>query len=157
MINLYNGTDPIINPWLFYAADVIHGIKIVMILVCIALALTSLLYLGYFSDAMENAEIGYPERQTYIDRAKKHLHHKFKVFLVGTVVSIVLTILIPSKNLIYTMAISSMLTPDTVEYVYETTGKTANDIINGGSEIIKETIDYGIDKINELRRGDNDE
>lgn len=156
MINLYNGTNPIINPWLFYAADVIHGIKIVMILVCIALALTSLLYLGCFSDAMENAEIRYSEKQTYIDRAKKHLH-KFKVFLVGTIVSIILTILIPSKNLIYTMAISSMLTPDTVEYVYETTGKTANDIINGGSEIIKETIDYGIDKINELRRGDNDE
>ena len=153
MINLYNGTDPIINPWLFYTADVIHGIKIVMILVCIALALTSLLYLGCFSDAMENAEIEYPERQTYIDRAKKHLH-KFKVFLVGTIVSVVLTILIPSKNLIYTMAISSMLTPDTVEYVYETTGKTANDIINGGSEIIKETIDYGIDKINELRKGE---
>lgn len=152
MINLYNGTDPIINPWLFYAADVIHGIKIVMILVCIALALTSLLYLGCFSDAMENAEIRYSEKQTYINRAKKHLH-KFKVFLVGTIVSVVLTILIPSKNLIYTMAISSMLTPDTVEYVYETTGKTANDIINGGSEIIKETIDYGIDKINELRKG----
>lgn len=156
MINLYNGTDPIINPWLFYVADVIHGIKIVMILVCIALTLTSLLYLGCFSDAMENAEIRYSEKQTYIDRAKKHLH-KFKVFLVGTIVSVILTILIPSKNLIYTMAISSMLTPDTVEYVYETTGKTANDIINGGSEIIKETIDYGIDKINELRRGDNDE
>ena len=152
MINLYNGTDPIINPWLFYAADVIHGIKIVMILVCIALTLTSLLYLGCFSDAMENAEIRYSEKQTYIDRAKKHLH-KFKVFLVGTIVSVILTILIPSKNLIYTMAISSMLTPDTVEYVYETTGKTANDIINGGSEIIKETIDYGIDKINELRKG----
>lgn len=153
MINLYNGTDPIINPWLFYVADVIHGIKIVMILVCIALALTSLLYLGCFSDAMENAEIGYPESQTYIDRAKKKHFHKFKLFLVGTIVSVVLTILIPSKNLIYTMAISSMLTPDTVEYVYETTGKTANDIINGGSEIIKETIDYGIDKINELRKG----
>lgn len=153
MINLYNGTDPIINPWLFYAADVIDGIKIVMILVCIALALTSLLYLGCFSDAMENAEIRYSEKQTYIDRAKKHLR-KFKVFLVGTIVSVVLTILIPSKNLIYTMAISSMLTPDTVEYVYETTGKTANDIINGGSEIIKETIDYGIDKINELRKGE---
>ena len=153
MINLYNGTDPIINPWLFYAADVIHGIKIIMILVCIALALTSLLYLGCFSDAMENAEIRYSEKQTYIDRAKKHLR-KFKVFLVGTIVSVVLTILIPSKNLIYTMAISSMLTPDTVKYVYETTGKTANDIINGGSEIIKETIDYGIDKINELRKGE---
>lgn len=152
MINLYNGTDPIINPWLFYVADVIHGIKIVMILVCIALTLTSLLYLGCFSDAMENAEIRYSEKQTYIDRAKKHLR-KFKVFLVGTIVSIILTILIPSKNLIYTMAISSMLTPDTVEYMYETTGKTANDIINGGSEIIKETIDYGIDKINELRKG----
>ena len=153
MINLYNGTDPIINPWLFYAADVIHGAKIIMILVCIALVLTSLLYLGCFSDAMENAEIRYSEKQTYIDRAKKHLR-KFKVFLVGTIVSVVLTILIPSKNLIYTMAISSMLTPDTVEYVYETTGKTANDIINGGSEIIKETIDYGIDKINELRKGE---
>lgn len=152
MINLYNGTDPIITPWLFYAADVIHGIKIVMILVCIALTLTSLLYLGCFSDAMENAEIRYSEKQTYIDRAKKHLR-KFKVFLVGTIVSVVLTILIPSKNLIYTMAISSMLTPDTVEYMYETTGKTANDIINGGSEIIKETIDYGIDKINDLRKG----
>lgn len=153
MINLYNGTDPIINPWLFYAADVIHGVKIVMILVCVALALTSMLYLACFAGNMEDADIGYPERQTYINRAKKHLH-KFKVFLVGTIVSIILTILIPSKNLIYTMAISSMLTPDTIEYVYETTGKTANDIINGGSEIIKETIDYGIDKINELRKGE---
>lgn len=153
MINLYNSTDPIINPWLFYAADVIHGVKIVMIFVCIALALISLLYLGCFCDNMENANIGYPERQTYINRAKANLH-KFKVFLVGTIVSIVLTILIPSKNLIYTMAISSMLTPDTIEYVYETTGKTANDIINGGSEIIKETIDYGINKINELRKGE---
>ena len=153
MINLYNGNDPIINPWLFYAADVIYGLKIVMILVCIALALISLLYLGCFCVNMENADIGYPERQTYINRAKANLY-KFKVFLVGTIISIVLTILIPSKNLIYTMAISSMLTPDTIEYVYETTGKTANDIINGGSEIVKETIDYGIDKINELRKGE---
>ena len=153
MINLYNGTDPIINPWLFYAADVIHGIKIVMILVCIALALTSLLYLGCFAIDMEDADIGYPDKGSYINRAKAYIR-KFKVFLVGTIVSIILTILIPSKNLIYTMAISSMLTPDTVEYVYETTGKTANDIINGGSEIIKETIDYGIDKINELRKGE---
>ena len=46
MINLYNGTDTIINPWLFYAADVIHGVKIVMILVCVVLALVSLLYRG---------------------------------------------------------------------------------------------------------------
>ena len=148
MINLYNGTDPIINPWLFYVADVIHGVKIVMILVCIALAITSLVYLGCFAKNMEDAD-----RESYINRAKANIH-KFKVFLAGTIVSIVLTILIPSKNLIYTMAISSMLTPDTIEYVYETTGKTANDIINGGSEIIKETIDYGIDKINELRRGE---
>ena len=153
MINLYNGTDPIINPWLFYVADVIHGVKIVMILVCIALAITSLVYLGCFAKNMEDADIGYPDRESYINRAKANIH-KFKVFLAGTIVSIVLTILIPSKNLIYTMAISSMLTPDTIEYVYETTGKTANDIINGGSEIIKETIDYGIDKINELRRGE---
>lgn len=153
MINLYNGTDPIINPWLFYAADVIHGIKIVMILVCATLALTSLLYLGCFAYNMEDVKLGYPDKQTNINLAKTNLH-KFKVFLAGTIVSIVLTILIPSKNLIYTMAISSMLTPDTIEYVYETTGKTANDIINGGSEIIKETIDYGIDKINELRKGE---
>lgn len=81
MINLYNGTDPIINPWLFYVADVIHGIKIVMILVCIALALTSLLYLGCFSDAMENAEIGYPEMQTYIDRVKKSTFTNLNYFL----------------------------------------------------------------------------
>lgn len=153
MINLYNGTDPIINPWLFYAADVIYGLKIVMILVCVALALTTLLHLACFADNMEDVKLGFPDKQSYINRAKENLY-KFKVFLVGTIVSIVLTILIPSKNLIYTMAISSMLTPDTIEYVYETTGKTANDIINGGSEIIKETIDYGIDKINELRKGE---
>lgn len=153
MINLYKGTEPIINPWLFYAADVIHGIKIAMILVSIALAITSLVYLGCFAKDMEDADIGYPDRQSYINRAKANIR-KFKVFLVGTIISVILTILIPSKNLIYTMAISSMLTPDTIEYVYETTEKTANDIINGGSEIIKETIDYGIDKIDELRKGE---
>lgn len=153
MINLYNGTEPIINPWLFYAADVIYGIKIAMILVSIALTITSLVYLGCFAEDMEDSDIGYPDRGSYINRAKANIR-KFKVFLVGTIISVILTILIPSKNLIYTMAISSMLTPDTIEYVYETTEKTANDIINGGSEIIKETIDYGIDKIDELRKGE---
>lgn len=153
MINLYNGTEPIINPWLFYAADVIQGILIAMILVSIALAFTSLVYLGCFAKNMEDADIGYPDRESYINRAKANIR-KFKVFLVGTIISVILIILIPSKNLIYTMAISSMLTPDTIEYVYETTEKTANDIINGGSEIIKETIDYGIDKIDELRKGE---
>lgn len=153
MINLYNGTEPIINPWLFYAADVIYGIKIAMILVSIALTITSLVYLGCFAKDMEDADIGYPDRESYINRAKANIR-KFKVFLVGTIISVILIILIPSKNLIYTMAISSMLTPDTIEYVYETTEKTANDIINGGSEIIKEIIDYGIDKIDELRKGE---
>lgn len=153
MTNLYNGTEPIINPWLFYAADVIHGIKIAMILVSIALAITSLVYLGCFAIDMEDADIDYPKRESYINRAKANIR-KFKVFLVGTIISVILTILIPSKNLIYTMAISSMLTPDTIEYVYETTEKTANDIIDGGSEIIKEAIDYGIDKIDDLRKGE---
>ena len=153
MINLHNGTDPIINPWLFYAADVTHGIKLAMILVSIALAITSLAYLGCFAKDMDDADNVYPDGQSYINRAKANIR-KFKVFLVGTIISVILAILIPSKNLIYTMAISSMLTPDTIEYVYETTEKTANDIINGGSEIIKETIDYGIDKIDELRKGE---
>ena len=45
MINLYNGSEPIINPWLFYLADLVSALKVILIILSIGLVIGSLLYL----------------------------------------------------------------------------------------------------------------
>ena len=45
MINLYNGSEPIINPWLFYLADLVSALKVTLIILSIGLVIGSLLYL----------------------------------------------------------------------------------------------------------------
>ena len=63
----------------------------------------------------------------------------------------------PSKDTLYKMAIAEALTPDNIKMAYDVTGKTANDILNGGSEFIKDIMDYGVEKIDEIRTGPNEE
>ena len=50
MINLYNGSEPIINPWLFYLADLVFALKATLIILSVGLAIGSLLYLVAWND-----------------------------------------------------------------------------------------------------------
>ena len=146
MINLYNGSEPIINPWLFYLADVVSALKVTLIILSIGLVIGSLLYLyiwyentEYKIDTEENIKL----RKTWLKGAKMCLISAIITFIVGMIV--------PTKKTLYAMTISSALTPDTVQLIYDKTGQTATDILNGGGEFIEDIVDYGVDKINELR------
>ena len=145
MINLYNGTEPIINPWLFYLADLVDGVKTFVFIVGTIWAMISvgLIFGIIISSAMYGAE----------DSDKKALK-RLKISLVASAIVILVGTLLPSKSTLYSMTIAKALTPDTVQLIYEETGKTANDILNEGVEAIEEILDYGVDKIDELRKGE---
>ena len=146
MINLYNGSEPIINPWLFYLADLVSALKVTLIILSIGLVVGSLLYLyiwyentEYKIDTEENVKL----RKTWLKGAKMCLISAIITFIVGMIV--------PTKKTLYAMTISSALTPNTVQLIYDKTGQTATDILNGGGELIEDIVDYGVDKINEMR------
>jgi len=146
MINLYNGSEPIINPWLFYLADVVSALKVTLIILSIGLVIGSLLYLyrwydntEYKRDTEENIKL----RKTWLKGAKMCLISAIITFIVG--------MMVPKERTLYAMTIASVLTPDTVQLIYDKTGETATDILNGGAELIEDIVDYGVDKINEMR------
>lgn len=146
MINLYNGSEPIINPWLFYLADVLSALKVTLIILSIGLVIGSLLYLyiwyentEYKIDTEENIKL----RKTWLKGAK--------ICIVSAIITFIVGMIVPIKKTLYTMVIASVLTPDTVQLIYDKTGETATDILNGGGELIEDIVDYGVDKINEMR------
>lgn len=146
MINLYNGSEPIINPWLFYLAELVHALKVTLIILSIGLIIGSLLYLFAWSENRTyefNSEENIKLRKTWLKGAKMCLISAIITFIVGMIV--------PTKKTLYAMAIASVLTPDTVQLIYDKTGETTTDILNGGGEFIEDIVDYGVDKINELR------
>ena len=146
MINLYNGSEPVINPWLFYFADLVSALKVTLIILSIGLIFGSGLYLvawnenrEYRSDSEENIKL----RKTWLKGAKMCLISAIITFIVG--------MMVPKERTLYAMAIASALTPDTVQLIYDKTGEAATDILNGGAELIEDIVDYGVDKINEMR------
>lgn len=146
MINLYNGSEPIINPWLFYLADFVSALKVTLIILSIGLIFGSALYLAAWNENREcrsNSEENIKLRKTWLKGAKMCLISAIITFIVGMIV--------PTKKTLYAMTISSALTPDTVQLIYDKTGQTATDILNGGGEFIEDIVDYGVGKINELR------
>lgn len=147
MINFANGSEPIINPWLLYLADILDGLKF---FIC-ALAFVAIVYVVICLVAM-----GLNWDDDDNDGVDKW-YKKLKKSILPTIASIVFAIAMPSKDTLYKMAIAEALTPDNVKMAYDVTGKTANDILNGGSEFIKDIMDYGVEKIDEIRTGDSEE
>lgn len=146
MINLYNGSEPIINPWLFYLADLVFALKATLIILSVGLAIGSLLYLvawdgnnRYKIDTEENIKL----RKTWLKGAK--------ICIISAVITFTVGMIVPTKKTLYAMAIASALTPDTAQLIYDKTGETATDILNGGGDLIEDIVDYGVDKINEMR------
>lgn len=146
MINLYNGSEPIINPWLFYLAEVVFALKVILLVLSVGLVIGSSVYLAVWHENNEfkpDFEKNIKLRKTWLKGAKMCLISAIITFIVGMIV--------PTKKTLYAMTISSALTPDTVQLIYDKTGETATDILNGGGEFIEDIVDYGVDKINEMR------
>ncbi|WP_281696533.1 hypothetical protein [Bacteroides clarus] len=146
MLNLYNGSEPIINPWLFYLADVVLALKVTLIILSVGLVIASLLYLLMWN---ENCE--FKRDDEYNIKLRKSWLKGAKICIVSGVLSFIVGMIVPTKKTLYAMTISSALTPDTVQLIYDKTGETATDILNGGGALIEDIVDYGVDKINEMR------
>ena len=146
MINFANGSEPIINPWFLYLADIFDGLKI---LSWIVLGIACICVIVCLAGMAANCDLD--------DDDFKKWYYNLKKAILPTVVSMVFAIIMPSKNTLYKMAIAEALTPDNIKMAYDVTGKTANDILNGGSEFIKDIMDYGVEKIDEIRTGPNEE
>lgn len=147
MINFANGSEPIVNPWLFYLADVLDAAKIIIGILAMLSAVLAIVYLGSYST----------DRKYKKEEELKNALHSFKISTITCAISLSVAMFIPSKNTIYTMAIAKALTPDNVKIIYDATGKTAEDILNGGSEFIEDIMDYGVEKINEIRSGSSED
>lgn len=143
MINLYNGSEPIINPWLFYLADLVFALKVTLIILSVGLVIGSILYLAAWYDHCPNSEEKIKLRKNWLKGSK--------ICLVSAIMTFIVGMMVPTEKTLYAMAIASALTPDTVQLIYDKTGETATDILNGGGDFIEDIVDYGVNKINELR------
>lgn len=142
MINLYSGSEPIINPWMLYLADFLDGLKTALLIIGGVLAILSVVGILIYFMLNEFNDV-------------KELLKKIKISVIGSLFTILLAIVVPSKTTIYSMAIFEALTPDTVQIIFEETGNTASDILNEGVGAVEDILDYVVEKVNEIRRGDS--
>lgn len=115
---------PIINPWLFYLVDVIGNFKSacfgIILIIVICFGATVLIEIGETSDELELDEV------KVIKTLKK----------IVIVVALLITfdMLLPSKKTCYQMMIASQVTDNNIQKA---------------EDVIKDSVDYIFEKINE--------
>ena len=111
--------EPIINPWIFYFAEVACIFKMFNIVLCILIFCIGVIYIASKND--ENIEF-------------KDYKKVFYKFLVSFIITFLIGVFIPSKDTIYCMAIAQKITPANIQVVEETG---------------KDFVDYIIEKVKE--------
>ena len=114
---------PIINPWLFYFADCLEGLQIVCILVVIALTFAIVLLTAIIHD------LGWDEKEEL-----KSARRTRKIVIFFSILLLIVVPFIPSRETCYKMMIASQIT---------------NNNIQKAEDIIKGSVDYIFEKINE--------
>lgn len=119
--------EPIISPWIFYVADVVGSINLVVnVLVWILCITTAIAFYDYMSNRNP-----YKEAETI--QSRKTFHSLLKILIVVTA----LNIMIPSQNTFYKMIATSYVTPANIEIIGDNVDKIADKIV---------------DKINKVKR-----
>ena len=112
--------EPIISPWIFYVADVVGSINLVinvlMWILCIATAIA-------FCDYMSNRS---PYKETETIQNRKTFHSLLKILVVVTI----LNIMIPSQGTFYKMIATSYVTPANIEIIGDNVDKIADKIVD---------------------------
>lgn len=124
---------PIINPWIFYFADVANA----MVFVFMFTGIVFFVYAFYKFTTLEedecimNLDYFYTLKEKDKDAKKKNWHIIKRYVLIGCAF-IILSTLTPTEKTIYRMAIASYITEDN---------------LSKGKEEAKELIDYIVEKI----------
>lgn len=115
---------PIINPWLFYLADVIGNFKsacfVLILLIAISFGAITLIEIGGTADELELDEV------KVIKTLKK--------MAIVVVLLMTFNMLLPSKKTCYQMMIASQITDNNIQKA---------------EDVIKNSVDYIFEKINE--------
>lgn len=112
--------EPIINPWIFYAADVIGSINLVINVLVWILCIATV---TAFSDYMSNRN---PYKEAKTIQTRKTFHSLLKILIIVTI----LNIMIPSQNTFYKMIATSYVTPANIEMIGDNVDKIADKIID---------------------------
>lgn len=112
---------PIINPWLFYLVDVIGSFQILSILIALLIILSFAIEIVKYDEAMDE-----------LDKVKAIKTIKKKVIVIALLITF--AIFLPSKKTCYQMITASQITDNNIQ--------KAEDIIKG-------SVDYIFEKINE--------
>lgn len=129
------GSAPIISPWIFYWIETVNTLKWVFGIMAFIFGVISIFLLARAID-----------ERTRLPESLYTYSFCFFIFLL-------LAVFTPSKNTIYTMTVAEFVTTDNIEILYEVTGNTAEDILDGASDFAKDIIDYSVDKIIEVKGG----
>ena len=126
---------PIINPVWFYLADVIPSLGVFLGVFGGGLCIVGLAFLMAGEVTKED-----------INRCKKYLIPGLIVFL--------LSFMMPSKDTIYQMVVAKAITPNNIKIVSDYIDDTAANVSNNLTNVIKDIMDYSVDRIYNVRNNE---
>jgi hypothetical protein len=126
---------PIISPWFFYFAGIADGLGItLMVFGGIAILISTIVLCCSLGD----------------DDLTSFVKKSIKGIIIGIVI-IILGIFCPSEDTCYKMALAKFATPQNIQAITEYAGDTASNINDSVSDIIKDIMDYSVDRIYDIR------
>jgi hypothetical protein len=126
---------PIISPWFFYFAGIADGLGItLMVFGGIAILISTIILCGSLGD----------------DDLTSFVKKSIKGIIIGVVI-IILGIFCPSEDTCYKMALAKFATLQNIQAITEYAGDTASNINDSVSDIIKDIMDYSVDRIYDIR------
>lgn len=126
---------PIISPWFFYFAGIADGLGItLMVFGGMAILISTIVLCGSLGD----------------DDLTSFVKKSIKGIIIGVVI-IILGIFCPSEDTCYKMALAKFATPQNIQAITEYAGDTASNINDSVSDIIKDIVDYSVDRIYDIR------
>lgn len=126
---------PIISPWFFYFAGIADGLGItLMVFGGIAILISTIVLCCSLGD----------------DDLTSFVKKSIKGIIIGVVI-IILGIFCPSEDTCYKMALAKFATPQNIQAITEYAGDTASNINDSVSDIIKDIMDYSVDRIYDIR------
>ena len=114
---------PIINPWLFYLVDCLEGLK----MVCIISVPVLVIVIGFLTATID--DFGRGE-----EKELKSARRTRKIVILFSILILIVIPFIPSKETCYKMMVASQIT---------------NTNIQQAEDVIKNSVDYIFEKINE--------
>jgi hypothetical protein len=125
---------PIISPWFFYFAGIADALGISLIIFgCIAILISTIILCVSLDD----------NETSFVKKSIKGI-------IIGVVI-IILGIFCPSEDTCYKMALAKFATPQNIQAITKYAGDTTSNINDSVSDIIKDIMDYSVDRIYDIR------